>query len=202
MTLYNYRLLTRWHWFLLNTKTGNRFCAAHWFLEEGWGYQPGQHGPWNSQSLIVGSREETNLKQWTINKKLWRTCSLGCTTMSSKLSYITSKYHTSTIHFPLAIEISILHKRGLETSVTDALQPHTNKGTDTGYPETSDVTCKAGQCWDVLEKLPIVQLLKNFSTFYGTQRFITMCTSALQVFLAVSFLLVWTMPIAVFRYLC
>jgi hypothetical protein len=31
----------------------------------------------------------------------------------------------------------------------------------------------------LLEKPPVVQLLKNFSAFYGTQRFITMSTRAL-----------------------
>jgi hypothetical protein len=34
--------------------------------------------------------------------------------------------------------------------------------------------------WNLLEKLPVAQLLKNFPTFYGTQRFITDFTSALQ----------------------
>jgi hypothetical protein len=35
--------------------------------------------------------------------------------------------------------------------------------------------------WALLEKLPIVQpLLKNFPTFYGTQRFITAFTRALH----------------------
>jgi hypothetical protein len=33
--------------------------------------------------------------------------------------------------------------------------------------------------WDLLEKLPIVQLLKNFPAFYGTRRFITVFTRAL-----------------------
>jgi hypothetical protein len=33
--------------------------------------------------------------------------------------------------------------------------------------------------WALLEKLPIVQLLKNFRAFYGTWRFITMFTRAL-----------------------
>jgi hypothetical protein len=31
-----------------------------------------------------------------------------------------------------------------------------------------------------LEKPPVVQLLKNFPPFYGTQRFITMFTRVLQ----------------------
>jgi hypothetical protein len=35
------------------------------------------------------------------------------------------------------------------------------------------------QTWVLLEKLPIVQPLKNFPTFYGTQRFITVFTRAL-----------------------
>jgi hypothetical protein len=30
--------------------------------------------------------------------------------------------------------------------------------------------------WALLEKLPIVQLLENFPTFYGTRRFITAFT--------------------------
>jgi hypothetical protein len=34
--------------------------------------------------------------------------------------------------------------------------------------------------WALLEKLPIVQLLKNFPAFYGTRRFITVFTRALQ----------------------
>jgi hypothetical protein len=34
--------------------------------------------------------------------------------------------------------------------------------------------------WDLLEKLPIVQLLKNFPAFYGTRRFITGFTRALH----------------------
>jgi hypothetical protein len=34
--------------------------------------------------------------------------------------------------------------------------------------------------WAPLEKLPIVQLLKNFPTFYGTRRFITALTRALH----------------------
>jgi hypothetical protein len=33
--------------------------------------------------------------------------------------------------------------------------------------------------WALLEMLPVAQLLKNFPTFYGTQRFITMFTRAL-----------------------
>jgi hypothetical protein len=32
----------------------------------------------------------------------------------------------------------------------------------------------------LLEKLPIVQLLKNFPAFYGTRRFITVFTRALH----------------------
>jgi hypothetical protein len=36
------------------------------------------------------------------------------------------------------------------------------------------------QSWALLEKLPIVQLLKNFPAFYGTRRFITMFTRALH----------------------
>jgi hypothetical protein len=34
--------------------------------------------------------------------------------------------------------------------------------------------------WALLEKLPIVQLLKNFPAFYGTRRFITVHTRALH----------------------
>jgi hypothetical protein len=34
--------------------------------------------------------------------------------------------------------------------------------------------------WAFLEKLPNVQLLKNFPAFYGTQRFITVFTRALH----------------------
>jgi hypothetical protein len=34
--------------------------------------------------------------------------------------------------------------------------------------------------WALLEKPPIVQLLKNFATFYGTRRFITVITRALH----------------------
>jgi hypothetical protein len=34
--------------------------------------------------------------------------------------------------------------------------------------------------WALLEKLPIVEPLKNFPAFYGTQRFITMFTRALH----------------------
>jgi hypothetical protein len=34
--------------------------------------------------------------------------------------------------------------------------------------------------WALLEKLPIVQLLKNFPAFYGTRRFITAFTRALH----------------------
>jgi hypothetical protein len=34
--------------------------------------------------------------------------------------------------------------------------------------------------WALLEKLPIVQLLKNFPAFYGTRRFITVFTRALH----------------------
>jgi hypothetical protein len=34
--------------------------------------------------------------------------------------------------------------------------------------------------WALLEKPPIVHLLKNFSTFYGTRRFITVFTRALH----------------------
>jgi hypothetical protein len=34
--------------------------------------------------------------------------------------------------------------------------------------------------WALLEKLPIVQLLKNFPAFYGTWRFITVFTRALH----------------------
>jgi hypothetical protein len=35
-------------------------------------------------------------------------------------------------------------------------------------------------CWALLEKLPIVQPLKNFPTFYGTRKFITAYTRALH----------------------
>jgi hypothetical protein len=38
--------------------------------------------------------------------------------------------------------------------------------------------------WTLLEKLPIVQLLKNFPVFYGTRRFITAFTRALYLFLS------------------
>jgi hypothetical protein len=34
--------------------------------------------------------------------------------------------------------------------------------------------------WALLEKLPIVQLLKNFPAYYGTRRFITVFTRALH----------------------
>jgi prolipoprotein diacylglyceryltransferase len=34
--------------------------------------------------------------------------------------------------------------------------------------------------WALLEKLPVMQLLKNFPTFYGTRRFIIEFTRALQ----------------------
>jgi hypothetical protein len=34
--------------------------------------------------------------------------------------------------------------------------------------------------WAILEKPPIVQLLKNFPAFYGTQSFITVSTRALH----------------------
>jgi hypothetical protein len=34
--------------------------------------------------------------------------------------------------------------------------------------------------WALLEKLPIVQLLKNFTAFYGTRRFITVFTRAIH----------------------
>jgi hypothetical protein len=34
--------------------------------------------------------------------------------------------------------------------------------------------------WALLEKPPIVQLLKNFPAFYGTRRFITVFTKALH----------------------
>jgi hypothetical protein len=34
--------------------------------------------------------------------------------------------------------------------------------------------------WALLEKLPIVQLLKNFPAFYGTQRFSTVFTRSLH----------------------
>jgi hypothetical protein len=34
--------------------------------------------------------------------------------------------------------------------------------------------------WALLEKLPLVQLLKKFSAFYGTRRFITVFTRALH----------------------
>jgi hypothetical protein len=34
--------------------------------------------------------------------------------------------------------------------------------------------------WAILEKPPVVQLLKNFPTFYGTRWFITVFTGALQ----------------------
>jgi hypothetical protein len=35
-------------------------------------------------------------------------------------------------------------------------------------------------CWALLEKLPIVQILKNFPAFYGTRRFIVVFTRALH----------------------
>jgi hypothetical protein len=38
--------------------------------------------------------------------------------------------------------------------------------------------------WALLEKLPVTQLLKNFQTLYGTQRFITVFTRALHWFLS------------------
>jgi hypothetical protein len=34
--------------------------------------------------------------------------------------------------------------------------------------------------WALLEKLPVVQLLKNYPVFYGTRRFITVFTRALH----------------------
>jgi hypothetical protein len=34
--------------------------------------------------------------------------------------------------------------------------------------------------WALLEKLPIVKLLKNFPAFYGTRRFFTVFTNALN----------------------
>jgi hypothetical protein len=36
------------------------------------------------------------------------------------------------------------------------------------------------QCWALLEKPPVAQLLINFPTFYGTRRFITVFTRALH----------------------
>jgi hypothetical protein len=39
--------------------------------------------------------------------------------------------------------------------------------------------------WGALsEKLPVVQLLKNFPAFYGTRKFITVFTRALHWFLS------------------
>jgi hypothetical protein len=40
------------------------------------------------------------------------------------------------------------------------------------------------QSWALLEKPPVVQLLKNFSAFYGTRRFSTVFTRALHWFLS------------------
>jgi hypothetical protein len=42
------------------------------------------------------------------------------------------------------------------------------------------VTKLTSWSWDILEKPPIVQLLKNFPAFYGTRRFITVFTSSLH----------------------
>jgi hypothetical protein len=43
------------------------------------------------------------------------------------------------------------------------------------------VSCNAHSwSWALLEKPPIVQLLKNFSAFYGTRKFITVFTRALH----------------------
>jgi hypothetical protein len=43
---------------------------------------------------------------------------------------------------------------------------------------------------ELLEKLPVVQLLKNLPTFYGTWRFITVFKTAL-----INFILFWGMNI-------
>jgi hypothetical protein len=43
--------------------------------------------------------------------------------------------------------------------------------------------------WALLEKLPIVQQLKNFPAFYGTRRFITVFTRALHWFVTFSILI-------------
>jgi hypothetical protein len=43
--------------------------------------------------------------------------------------------------------------------------------------------------WTLLNKLPIVQLLKNFTAFYGTRKFITVFTRALHLSLS------WARPI-------
>jgi hypothetical protein len=45
---------------------------------------------------------------------------------------------------------------------------------------SSALKMKATWSWDLLEKLSIVQLLKNFPAFYGTWKFITMFTRALH----------------------
>jgi hypothetical protein len=42
------------------------------------------------------------------------------------------------------------------------------------------ISCTHTWCWALLEKLPIVQQLKNFPAFYGTRRFITAFTRALH----------------------
>jgi hypothetical protein len=47
-------------------------------------------------------------------------------------------------------------------------------------PYTSLLSFIHSWSWVLLEKLPIVQPLKNFPEFYGTQRFITVFTRALH----------------------
>jgi hypothetical protein len=43
--------------------------------------------------------------------------------------------------------------------------------------------------WALLEKPPILQLLKNVPAFYGTRRFITVFTRAIQI--KISLLVNW-----------
>jgi hypothetical protein len=44
----------------------------------------------------------------------------------------------------------------------------------------TDVTWMLPCSWALLDKLPIVQLLKNFPAFYGTRRFNTVFARALH----------------------
>jgi hypothetical protein len=51
-----------------------------------------------------------------------------------------------------------------------------------GHQTSAESTVAHSLSWSsvLLEKLPIVQILKNFPAFYGTRRFITVFTRALH----------------------
>jgi hypothetical protein len=78
----------------------------------------------------------------------------------------------------------------LSTTKSHMTDPVSNPGPQRGKPATNRLSYGAAlseiltkispRKWALLEKPPVVQLLKNFRTFYGTRRFIAVFTRALH----------------------